>query len=187
MYPVSSFTTALPSVEPARKIGQVADIKPTTAASGGAGHLGGRCHGGKGPLAAHAVMLAARLESRHAGLGHREIPLATPLDVSHESKTAKMGAGRVMRATQTLRDDHRAITYNRTDCSYLPTEALRTRSRRSHARPTTWEPRGNSTSRGCRVRSALIYMRHGVASSVEKTKGGHLAAHPQREDSIPCL
>ena len=40
------------------------------------------------------------------------------------SKRHKMSAKRVMQATQSLRDDHRAITYNRSDCQYLPTAAL---------------------------------------------------------------
>ena len=36
-----------------------------------------------------------------------------------------MSAARVMAATQSLRDGHRAITYNRSDCPYLPTGAFR--------------------------------------------------------------
>lgn len=40
------------------------------------------------------------------------------------SKRHKMSAKRVMEATQGLRDDFRAITYNRSDCPYLPTEAF---------------------------------------------------------------
>lgn len=41
------------------------------------------------------------------------------------SKRHKMSAKRVMEATQGLRDDFRAITYNRSDCPYLPTEAFK--------------------------------------------------------------
>ena len=40
------------------------------------------------------------------------------------SKRHKMSAKQVMEATQSLRDQHRAITYNRSDCQYLPTAAL---------------------------------------------------------------
>ncbi len=40
------------------------------------------------------------------------------------SRRHKMSAKRVMDATQGLRDDFRAITYNRSDCPYLPTEAF---------------------------------------------------------------
>ena len=40
------------------------------------------------------------------------------------SKSAKMSAKRTMAATQSLRENHRAITYNRSDCPYLPTEAF---------------------------------------------------------------
>lgn len=40
------------------------------------------------------------------------------------SKRYKMSAKRVMEATQRLRDDFRAITYNRSDCQYLPVAAL---------------------------------------------------------------
>lgn len=40
------------------------------------------------------------------------------------SRRHKMGAARVMAATQALREEHRAITYNRSDCPYLPTEAF---------------------------------------------------------------
>ena len=43
---------------------------------------------------------------------------------SDMSKRHKMSAKRVMEATQSLRDRHRAITYNRSDCPYLPTAAL---------------------------------------------------------------
>ena len=43
---------------------------------------------------------------------------------SDMSKRHKMGAKRVMEATQSLRDNHRAITYNRSDCQYLPAAAL---------------------------------------------------------------
>lgn len=39
------------------------------------------------------------------------------------SKRHKMSAKAVLDATQTLRERHRAITYNRSDCNYLPTEA----------------------------------------------------------------
>lgn len=40
------------------------------------------------------------------------------------SRREKLTAEQVMEATQSLRDDHRAITYNRSDCQYLPVEAL---------------------------------------------------------------
>lgn len=40
------------------------------------------------------------------------------------SRREKMTAEQVMEATQGLRDNHRAITYNRSDCQYLPEEAL---------------------------------------------------------------
>lgn len=40
------------------------------------------------------------------------------------SRRHKMSAKRVMEATQGLRDDFRAITYNRSDCPYLPREAF---------------------------------------------------------------
>ncbi len=40
------------------------------------------------------------------------------------SRRHKMSAARVMAATQALREEHRAITYNRSDCPYLPTEAF---------------------------------------------------------------
>lgn len=40
------------------------------------------------------------------------------------SRRHKMSARRVTEATQRLRDNHRAITYNRSDCQYLPTAAL---------------------------------------------------------------
>lgn len=40
------------------------------------------------------------------------------------SRRHKMSAKRVMEATQALRDDFRAITYNRSDCPYLPVEAF---------------------------------------------------------------
>lgn len=43
---------------------------------------------------------------------------------SDMSRRHKMSAKRVMQATQSLRDNHRAITYNRSDCQYLPTAAL---------------------------------------------------------------
>lgn len=43
---------------------------------------------------------------------------------AHMSRVAKMSAARVMSATQSLRDGHRTITYNRSDCPYLPTEAF---------------------------------------------------------------
>lgn len=39
------------------------------------------------------------------------------------SKRHKMSAKAVLDATQTLRERHHAITYNRSDCNYLPTEA----------------------------------------------------------------
>lgn len=40
------------------------------------------------------------------------------------SKRHQMGAQQVMAATQRLRDEFRAITYNRSDCQYLPEAAL---------------------------------------------------------------
>ena len=39
------------------------------------------------------------------------------------SRRYKMSAKRVMDATQSLREKHKAITYNRSDCNYLPREA----------------------------------------------------------------
>lgn len=39
------------------------------------------------------------------------------------SRRYKMGAKAVLDATQSLRDDHHAITYNRSDCNYLPEAA----------------------------------------------------------------
>lgn len=53
------------------------------------------------------------------------LPFSLTELTAHMSKVAKMSAQRVMDATQSLRDGHRAITYNRTDCPYLPTEAFR--------------------------------------------------------------
>ena len=52
-----------------------------------------------------------------------------PLPYSLNSLTADMSkrfrysAAEVLAATQTLRDDHHAITYNRSECDHLPTEA----------------------------------------------------------------
>lgn len=59
----------------------------------------------------------------------RSTPSPLPFNLTeltaHMSRVAKMSAARVMAATQSLRDGHRAITYNRSDCPYLPTEAFR--------------------------------------------------------------
>lgn len=58
----------------------------------------------------------------------RRVPAPLPFNLTeltaHMSRVAKMSAARVMAATQSLRDNHRAITYNRSDCPYLPTEAF---------------------------------------------------------------
>ena len=58
----------------------------------------------------------------------KAVPAPLPFNLTeltaHMSKASKMGAKRVMAATQGLRERHRAITYNRSDCSYLPTEAF---------------------------------------------------------------
>ena len=58
----------------------------------------------------------------------KSVPAPLPFNLTeltaHMGKVAKMGAKRVMAATQGLRERHRAITYNRSDCSYLPTEAF---------------------------------------------------------------
>ena len=80
--------------------------------------------------------LAARLRDRVATLSgeatcaveEKTTPPPLPFNLTeltaYLSKSAKMSAKRVMDATQGLRDEHRAITYNRSDCSYLPTEGF---------------------------------------------------------------
>ena len=52
------------------------------------------------------------------------LPFSLTTLTEHMGRVAKMGAKRVMAATQGLRERHRAITYNRSDCPYLPTEAF---------------------------------------------------------------
>lgn len=81
---------------------------------------------------AAAGRLAAMLEGARA-CGETRVErkrAAAPLPYNLTELTAdmsrrhKMGAQRVMDATQSLRDRHRAITYNRSDCQYLPREAF---------------------------------------------------------------
>lgn len=88
----------------------------------------------EGRLSAKKAAEGARAEV-HCASGAAETSVETvveqpPLPYNLTELTAdmsrrhKMTADRVMAATQSLRDDHRAITYNRSDCQYLPLEAF---------------------------------------------------------------
>ena len=78
------------------------------------------------------------LEAAVAGIGPREGGCATGVSIETKpaplpynltdltadmSRRYKMSAQKVMDATQSLRERHKAITYNRSDCNYLPLEA----------------------------------------------------------------
>lgn len=79
-----------------------------------------------------AGKLAGMLEGARAKgkttVARRSAPAPLPYNLTEltadMSRRHKMGAQRVMDATQSLRDRHRAITYNRSDCQYLPREAF---------------------------------------------------------------
>lgn len=57
---------------------------------------------------------------RRERLVHPPLPYSMTTLAADMSKRFKMTAERVMEATQSLRDDHRAITYNRASSSHLP-------------------------------------------------------------------
>ncbi len=60
---------------------------------------------------------AVRRESKPAPLPYNLTDLTADMSRRH-----KMSAKQVLDATQSLRDRHSAITYNRSDCNYLPVE-----------------------------------------------------------------
>ncbi|MBY5246580.1 type IA DNA topoisomerase [Klebsiella quasipneumoniae] len=61
-----------------------------------------------------------------AATDHKETAAPLPFNLArlqqHMNRTRKMSAQKTLDVTQSLREKHRAITYNRSDCSYLSEE-----------------------------------------------------------------
>lgn len=90
------------------------------------GDDGKRCYE-KAALEAATAALDGTSGTCETSVERKKYPAPLPYNLTDltadMSKRYKMGAKRVLDATQGLRDKHRAITYNRSDCNYLPCEA----------------------------------------------------------------
>lgn len=66
-----------------------------------------------------AVVLSAATDNKEESA---PLPFSLPRLQQYMNRKHKMSAKKVQDVTQSLRDKHKAITYNRTDCSYLSDE-----------------------------------------------------------------
>lgn len=103
----------------------------------------------------YANGLAKKLKGKDASVlaaatDNKETAAPLPFNLArlqqHMNRTRKLSAQKTLEVTQTLREKHRAITYNRSDCSYLSEEqyaeapAILKALQKTHTQPLDIDP-----------------------------------------------